>query len=341
MQIEITKPMELLDADGHITKEGWARKPHWQYDRTKIKSPWYRIKEWDYYAVISHDKLYGITLTVADLGFLGLASICWLDFRNKTSYQLDTMRLLPKGTFNLPPSSERGTVAFSDKKLRLLFEIRGNQRIITVASPGFMENGLTGRIVLQQDPDMDSMVIATSWAENRQAFYYNRKINCMSAEGTVNMGGTMYKFNQTSDFACLDWGRGNWTYKNRWFWGSASGMIDGAPFGFNIGYGFSDRTPASENMLFYKGTAHKLDQVTFHIDPVDYLAPWRFTSNDGRFELTFEPAVDRSSRTDMLLIKSIQHQVFGYFSGDVVLDDGTKIHLDKFLGFAEDVLNWL
>ncbi|MCK5784895.1 MAG: DUF2804 family protein [Desulfobacterales bacterium] len=35
-----------------------------------------------------------------------------------------------------------------------------------------------------------------------------------------------------------------------------------------------------------------------------------------------------------------QHQVFGYFSGHVILDDGTRLHLDRFSGFAEDVLNW-
>ncbi len=69
-----------------------------------------------------------------------------------------------------------------------------------------------------------------------------------------------------SAFGTLDWGRGNWTYKNRWYWGSASSLLDGEPIGWNLGYGFSDRTPATENMIFYQGTAHKLDEVTFHMD---------------------------------------------------------------------------
>ncbi|MCK4529617.1 MAG: DUF2804 family protein, partial [Candidatus Marinimicrobia bacterium] len=34
-----------------------------------------------------------------------------------------------------------------------------------------------------------------------------------------------------------------------------------------------------------------------------------------------------------------QHQVFGYFSGKTVLDDGTKLELNKFWGFAEEVMN--
>ncbi|MGY5854531.1 MAG: DUF2804 family protein [Candidatus Thorarchaeota archaeon] len=31
--------------------------------------------------------------------------------------------------------------------------------------------------------------------------------------------------------------------------------------------------------------AHKLNKVTFHMDVNDYMKPWSFTSNDGRFEI--------------------------------------------------------
>jgi len=97
---------------------------------------------------------------------------------------------------------------------------------------------------------------------------------------------------------------------------------------------------STENMLFYQGTAHKLDEVTFHMDTGNYLAPWKITSNDRRFEMDFLPLVDRQSQTDFVAIKSVQHQVFGHFSGTVVLDDGQQLELDRVLGFAEDVLNW-
>jgi len=191
-----------------------------------------------------------------------------------------------------------------------------------------------------QPEGIESMVIATSWKENRKAFYYNRKINCMPASGGFTIGTKKYTFEPEKDFGVLDWGRGNWTYKNRWYWGSASGLVDAVPFGWNIGYGFSDRTPASENVIFYNGKAHKIEEVTFHIDTSDYMKPWKFTSSDGRFEMAFEPVVDRASAVNLLLLKSMQHQVFGYFTGKAVLDDGKVISIENFLGFAEDVLNW-
>ena len=121
-------------------------------------------------------------------------------------------------------------------------------------------------------------------------------------------------------------------------------MVDGVPFGFNIGYGFGDTSAASENVLFYKGKAHKLSQVIFQIPKKedgteDYLKPWRFTSDDGRFEMDFLPVMNRASCTDVKLIKSDQNQVFGRFSGTVILDDGTKLHIRDLLGFAEKVEN--
>ena len=45
----------------------------------------------------------------------------------------------------------------------------------------------------------------------------------------------------------------------------------------------------------------------------DYLSPWRFTSSDGRFEMQFQPVLDRAACTDLKLLKSDQHQVFGTF----------------------------
>jgi hypothetical protein len=344
MQSEITKPTALLDENGLITKQGWARHPYWRYDRNAIKTGWLRIKEWDYYAVLSADKKYGITFTMSDLGYVGLFAICWLDFENRSCTQVETLNFLPMGKTGFSPDSDSGSITFSDKKLSLEFITKDRKRILKFSCPCLVDSkgqsGLSGEITLSQPQDLESMVIATSWKENRKAFYYNRKINCMPAKGEVTIGKNRYVFDPSIDFGTLDWGRGNWTYKNRWYWGSASGLLDGHTFGWNIGYGFSDRTPASENVIFYNGKAHKIEDVTFHIDTKNYMAPWKFTSSDKRFEMNFEPIIDRKAKINVGLIRTDQHQVFGYFTGQAILDDGTRLNVNRFLGFAEDVLNW-
>ncbi|MBI9083582.1 MAG: DUF2804 domain-containing protein [Desulfobacterales bacterium] len=340
-QNEITSAMDLLDENGRLKEAGWARKPLWRYDRSRIRAPWHRIKEWDYYAVLSGD--YGLTLTLSDLSYCALVAVCWLDFKKRTFTQIESMRYLTCGDIGFPPSSESGDLHYEDSKMKIEVEIKGNQRVIGIDAPAFVSaqgaRGLAAEIALDQDPAMDSMNIATSWEKNRRAFYYNRKINNMPATGSVVIGDHTYPFSPRSASACLDWGRGNWTYKNRWYWGSLSTMVEGKPFGLNLGYGFSDRTPATENMIFFDGVAHKLGQVTFHFNPADYMKPWTIDSDDGRLNIDFEPIVDRNSALNLFVIASIQHQVFGYMTGTAILDNGEEIKFDRVLGFAEDVFN--
>ncbi|HRI64073.1 MAG TPA: DUF2804 domain-containing protein [Polyangium sp.] len=344
MQVEITKPLELLDAEGHITTEGWARQPYWRYDRAAIKAPRWRIKEWDYYSVLSSRQKFGITLTMSDLGYLGLFAICFLDFERGIYHQIETITLFPLGKHGFPTQSETGLLHFEDKRLRLEFHYEQGRRVLRFAAPGLKnaegDRGISGSITLAQPAEMHSMNIATSWAENRRAFYYNRKMNCLPATGDFTIGQRKYVLSPDEDFGALDWGRGNWTFKNRWYWGSASARVGSRVLGWNIGYGFSDRTPATENMLIVDGVAHKLADVTFHFDERNYKKPCRFSSSDGRFEMQFTPVVDREATINLGLARSIQHQVFGYFTGTVGLDDGTSVAVDRMLGFAEDVINW-
>jgi hypothetical protein len=342
-QNEIKRSIPLLTPEGTLTEEGWARRPYYMYDRNSIPVSNWKIKEWDYYSILSHDGLYGITFTMSDLGYAGLFAICFLDFKEKIFQQVDTLSILPMGKTGFPSTDDLGSISFSDKKLSIQYEYTKGKRVIRFSSPllqdGKGNKGLSGEIVLQQSPELESMTIATSWKENRKAFYHNTKINCMPAEGSFKIGEREFRFSKDKDFGALDWGRGVWTYKNRWYWSSASGYLNGEPLGLNLGYGFTDRSPASENIILYKNKIHKLDQVEFHIDTNNYMNPWKFTSNDNRLELDFQPLVDRNSSLNLSIIKSIQHQVFGYFTGNVVLDEGKVLHLDKFLGFAEDVLN--
>ncbi|MFX1605537.1 MAG: DUF2804 family protein, partial [Promethearchaeota archaeon] len=52
-QHQITEPTELLDESGELVEPGYATRLFWQYDRSKIKAGWHRIKEWDYYYILN------------------------------------------------------------------------------------------------------------------------------------------------------------------------------------------------------------------------------------------------------------------------------------------------
>ena len=341
MQKRMINPGPLHDEKGRLTETGYATSLIKTYDRKRIAANPLRIKEWDYYLITSD--CYALALTIADNGYMGLDSISLLDFDANRQITTSRMSFFTLGKRNLPNTSGTGISRSAGKEYEIVFENDGIKRRLY----GHMENFHEGQsilfdVTLTREPS-DSMVIVTPFPGKEKAFYYNQKINCLRAEGKAEFGGREYLFAPAHSFAVLDWGRGVWTYKNTWYWGSASGLHEGAPFGFNIGYGFGDTSAASENMLFYDGKAHKLSQVKFEIPQKDgkddFLSPWRFTSDDGRFEMDFRPVMDRSALTDFKVLCSDQHQIFGYFTGTATLDDGRKLEIKNFLGFAEKVFN--
>ncbi len=336
MQHEITTRAPLLNASGNLREPGWARSLLPIYRRADVKASRFRIKEWDYYIVNNND--FALALTIADNSYMGLISATLIDFRIPWEQTSTVLTAFPMGKYALPESSASGDTLYGDKRVQMAFRALEGERLLSCRYESFHQGQALEASVRLIQPEMDSMVIATPF-EKPKAFYYNQKINCMRAEGTVALGGKTYEFKPENSFGTLDWGRGVWTYDNTWYWGNGNGLVNGEPLGFNIGYGFGDTSAASENLLIYKGKAHKLSKVEFNIPADGYTKPWTFTSDDGRFEMDFIPVIDRAARTSALIIESDQHQVFGRFTGKVVLDDGTVLELKDFMGFAEKVRN--
>ena len=334
---EITAAGPLLDGEGNLREPGWSRSQIFEYRRDMIRAPKFRIKEWDYYLVVGDG--FAAAFTVSDDGYVGLQSVSLLVLGDSPREHTETvLNAFPMGRLRLPENSSSGVTEFKNKRLQMRFEPKEGKRYISCHFENFKDQKpLDAEIVLDQPP-MDTMVIATPW-QKKHAFYYNQKINCMRAEGEVRFDGKTYRFDPARDFGTLDWGRGVWTYDNTWYWGSGNADIDGHAFGWNIGCGFGDTSAASENILFYDGKAHKLDDVVFHIPESGYTDKWRFSSSDGRFETTFEPILDRAARMNFGIILSDQHQVFGRMTGKAILDDGTEIAIKDVLCFAEKVRN--
>lgn len=336
MQHEITQNGPLLNANGTLREPGWARSLLLDYRRADVKAGKLRIKEWDYY-IITNDS-FGVALTIADNSYMGLISASVLEFEKPWEQTTTVLTAFPMGKYGLPETSSAGDTLYGDKRVQMAFRVQLGERRLSCRFARFLgEDALELELTLAQPP-MDSMVIATPFDAPR-AFYYNQKINCMPASGVMTLGSRRFEFAPETSFGTLDWGRGVWTYDNTWYWGNGNGIVNGKPFGFNIGYGFGNTSAASENLLLYGGVAHKLSRVQFNIPEESFLKPWTFSSDDGRFEMDFVPVIDRAARTNALIIESDQHQVFGRFTGRAVLDDGTALELKDFLGFAEKVRN--
>lgn len=333
----------LLDAEGRLREPGYALRPPFIYAHDNIAASPLRIKDWDYYLV--NDDRYAVALTFSDLGYIGLVSASVLDFAGKTYKTTSELLVMPLGRMGLPTSSDEGDIVWQNSRCSVRFcHTPAGRRLSFFMARFDGDNELDVELLLDREPH-DSMVICTPWAHTEKAFYYNRKIIGMRARGGFRRGHMVHEFDGRDSLGLLDWGRGVWTYDNVWYWAAAQGYQAGRVIGLNLGYGFGDTSAASENMVFVDGIAHKLDEVDFGIPlcpdgSYDYLQPWHLTDNQGRLDLTFNPHIDRVDNIDVGgIVSSKQHQVFGKIHGQVILDDGTILHIAGLRASAEHIHN--
>ena len=335
------KPGKLLDSKGNLTECGYAYDLVKYYIRSDIKANKWRIKEWDYYYIGNND--YGVAVTVADNSYMWLCTATFLNFKEKWEHTASKMGAFSFGKLHLPETSKTGDIKFAKKGFSFEFKNDYGKRHLIVKYNKLYKNMDFYLDCYLEQPIKDTMVIATPWLNNeKQHFYYNQKINCLAAKGFVKFNNIEYSLDNA--YGVLDWGRGVWTYKNTWYWSSMSGKtIDDKYIGFNLGYGFGDQnaSKATENMFFYEDKAWKLEDVTFNI-PLDekgnckFLEPWTFTSSDDSINMTFNPIIDRNTNTNVLIIQTLQHQVFGIFNGYIKINNQT-IEIKDMIGFAEKV----
>ena len=336
-QNRISGTSNLLDKDGNLIEAGWGTKPSLKYNKNDIKHKRWRLKEWDHYSILNKD--FGIQITIGDIYYLTQMSYVWLDFTKKERNGQSIMKFFTKSKI-LPLSSlEDSYIEFPTDKFKATLKKKGHKRILTIDDPTFIEKGIKGSITLEDNPKVDNTVVVTGYGHKKpKLFYYNHKINYMPAKGTIQLGNEDYNFEPQSSFGLMDWGRGIWPYKTHWLWGSACGLVDGKPVAFNIGYGFGDLSTHTENIVFYDGKAHKIDEVTFHHEnDRDPTQPWKFTSYDNRFNMILEPIIPHREKINFGLIYLNSSLLHGLYSGEIVLDTGEKIQVKGMLGHAEDI----
>lgn len=337
-QHEITTPAPLLRPDGTLTDAGWARQPLLDCNLENLRFyrlrflQWLRVKRWDYYAVFTPTHFF--SFTISHVGYLGSIFAYTVDFTTWT-HQEETLTVpLGRGVV-LPRNSTEGESLFDNGRVRLRFCAASGKRQVEVHWDGFGGQALNAEMTLALAPQHESVVNIIPIGSKR--FYYTRKVHCMPAAGWVECGGQRHTLHSERNLGILDWGRGVWAYNAFWIWGSVNTFLpDGRTLGLNLGAGIGDMRPATDCALILNGRVHKLGVVHYDYDPQDFTRPWQIHDDDGRLELTFTPHLDRAAATDLKLLYSRVHQLFGHYNGHVLSDDGEKISLRQQIGFIED-----
>ncbi len=347
LQKEYTEPTKLLDDNGKLLSPGWARHNVFDYDRT-VSTPNWRKKEWDFYQIGNRD--YMVQISFANISIGGYAGAKIVDLKTGEVI-VDGTEIFFGGNNNpkfiLPPKGDvpnRFQTSFN--KITLDFNTEETSRTIYFKA---IVKGKVAEFNFQMDimPGLENITTVLPFENQPTRYFMTTKQNCMPCAGTVKYGDRVIEFSKDDTFCALDWGRVNTPHQMVWYWGNGSQYITDENgekhiFGFEITWAIGDESNATETCLFYDGKAHKfgaVDVKTFP-KPDKFSDTWEFISEDGRFNLKMEPFFDYHTDLNMAYaLRMHTHQVHGIWSGDVTLDDGTKLEIKDMYAFCEYVEN--
>ncbi len=344
-QTEYTEPTPILNPDGTLNARGWARHNVFIYDRSLVKRErLISCKEWDYYTVTDGRKQ--LLVSFANVGIGGFMGLRLLDLHTG-EVTADGMTIFAGAKKHLPLNKVDEPGRFKGKRGKTEFDFHTKETERTVKFT-MMHKGKKLECDLHMDiPEgLENITTVLPFKGDNTKYFMTTKQNCMPTSGIFRFGDFTYEFSKETSFCTLDWGKVNTPRELVWYWGSGATYLtddDGKKhiFGFEATWAIGDESHATETCLFYDGKVHKIGAVDVEKFPKDrFMEEWKFISEDGRFNLTMKPVFDNKSDLNLKAIARMNcHQLYGYWNGDVTLDDGTKLEIKDMFAFCEYVEN--
>lgn len=330
--MEIIEKSKILTNDGKLKVKGYAKHNIFDFNREQINANRFRIKEWDFYQISSEK--FCMQMTIGHVGYMGNINATLLEF--STGKKFTVARMIPLKSHIMESNCEENHIlSVSNGGLEMSFDVQGKKRRLTMKCDD-KKLGQCEIDVTLTSSGKNGIVVLTPFEKENQ-FYFNHKLNCMTASGFARFGKNYFEFKPDECFGLLDWGRGVLPFKHTWVWGSASGKIENESFGFNLGE-FGDTSNDTENMVYYKGKSYKFGKINMNFDKNDFMKNFSYISDCGNFNLTLTPTFDNYTTTKVLFVNNSCHQVFGKFNGKIVVEN-EQIDVIDFFGFTEYACN--
>lgn len=328
---ELSGPVDLCLPGGRRLNPdavGWSRRP---VVNANLSGNRLRTKKWDYWAVLADD--FAVTVTYADIGYLGTVVVWWLDLATGESGGREVLVPGARGVV-LPDRPGAWPLRYRSRALSLdIVDAPGGT---TISGTWTEPDGRTGAMDLRigLPEGHESLNVVVPWSERR--FQYTSKHQARPAHGIVSVGGRERGLD--GGWGVLDVGRGRWPYSARWNWGSGAGRSeDGSVVGIQVGGRWTVGTGATENGIIVDGCLTKIGaELDWDYDWNEPMRPWRVRALDGTLDLVLAPRHDRHSATRAVVVATEVHQVFGRWSGHVTTDEGRVLQVDGLAGFAEE-----
>jgi hypothetical protein len=215
---------------------------------------------------------------------------------------------------------------------------------VRVRADRFGGRPLAADLVARHPAGHETLGVVIPWS--LREFQYTAKQNALPAEGELKLGGASGRriaFGGPGSFAVLDFGRGVWPRRIAWNWGAASGRQGDRVVGLNLGGRWTEGTGMTENALCVDGRLTKVSEsLEWDYAREDFMRPWRIRApRTGAVDLRFVPFLERVARTDVVVVRSEVHQLFGRYEGEIRDAERRRIPIHGLLGWAEEhVARW-
>ena len=182
---EITAPVDLCVPGERVLNpqaRGWSRRP---LHNAELRGGWGRTKRWDYWAILGPD--FFVSLTYADVDYLGIVSVEWGEFANGRSGGRALSVPLARG-ISLPDVSGSRPLQHRSSNLDLdISELPGGTRIVA----SWTESAGKGRgsidVVVAHPPAHESLNVVIPWSDRR--FQFTSKHQARPVAGTIEFDG--------------------------------------------------------------------------------------------------------------------------------------------------------
>lgn len=163
-----------------------------------------------------------------------------------------------------------------------------------------------------------------TYTQKNAGLMVNGELSC--SLGKVNLDRTLGNY---------DWSAGFMRHETFWNWASLGGKSqEHGLFGINVSAGVNE-TSFNENCYWLAGKRHQLNSVSFIYSRQNLSALWKIHSADGRLNLSFTPFGAHRERVNAIFLASNFQQLFGQFSGSLLLADGRTLHIEE-VGLVEE-----
>lgn len=335
---ELTEPVLLCTPDGrrlNPAAKGWSRTP---LHTANLQGVWGRTKKWDHWGILS--ERFSLAVTYADIGYLGITSIHWIDLEEGRSGGWDSVSPLGRAQ-SLPDRPGSAPLIFTGLRSRVV--INDDLTGTTIDATWTDRGGRPGRIQAHVAiPDgHESLNVVIPWSDTR--FQYTSKHQARPVTGTFQVGDDIAVTFGDGDGAVEGWGvldvgRGRWPWQTRWNWGGGAGRAStGAVVGIQIGAKWTEGSGYTENGIIVDGRLVKIgEELTWDYAWDRPLDPWHVHDASGSLDLTLHPVYDRHSKANALVLATEVHQVFGTWTGHVTDEAGHTHEVAGISGFAEE-----